>query len=768
MSTKYAKLADHSYASQPVDTNTELIRLRDAFDKAKAMVKQKDKEVKCLRQKLKRRDTTISSILHEMEELKLLSSEQHSLLKLNFDSDTLSLIENELKATQSSVYGRRYTDDVKNFAVTLQFYSAQAYDHVRKFLALPHPSTIRKWASSRNCSPGFLVEVMETLKRDMHEDRREVVVMFDSMHLKKAYSYDTGTQTYIGSVNYGHLHTGCEDTLATEALVFMVVGLKKHFKLPIGYFLIDKISSDSQAQILRNAITLVTEAGHSVVAVVCDGNYTNQATATALGCNLSDPDNLKTNFKNPVTNEDVYFCFDACHLIKNVRNCLGDLKTIAANGETVKWQYVFELNNLQQKDNLVLANQLRGKHIHYEKNKMNVKLATQTLSSSVASAIDFLREDLNLPQFKGSEATTHFIKTFDKLFDLCNSSSHFGKGFKSPITQNNMKMKEKNVEEAFEYIKTLTDGSGKPLIRGRRKTGFVGFLCTLKSTIEIAKSLLVKQNYRYFLTHRLSQDHLETFFSRVRRRHGWNNNPTPLQFKWALRALLLKNRVLPSSRANCAMIEEAENTIVEMETEHIKPIDPSLKPFVEALSSPGEYHQHALYYISGYIARTVAKKKIKCVKCKISLSSSDSDTHVTHNDHHYESLFTRRKNNGGLTFCDDMYKIIKECDSALRKQLVGPKGPVLTVTPKLLGHITRHVISCVSNHVFTDIWEHEQNSQHIATEDSHTHQIIKEACRLFCTMIYHHHEHVIRDRYILNDKGTVRHKLTKNIIFLHQ
>lgn len=57
---------------------------------------------------------------------------------------------------------------------------------------------------------------------------------------------------------------------------------------------------------------------------------------------------------------------------------------------------------------------------------MNVKLAVQTLSSSVADAIDILREDIKLPQFAGSEKTTEFIRIIDQLFDILNSKSTAG------------------------------------------------------------------------------------------------------------------------------------------------------------------------------------------------------------------------------------------------------------------------------------------------------------------------------------------------------
>lgn len=62
----------------------------------------------------------------------------------------------------------------------------------------------------------------------------------------------------------------------------------------------------------------------------------------------------------------------------------------------------------------MLANKLSSKHLEFKKQIMKVKLATQTLSSSVADAIDFCREVLKLNQFNNSEATTKFIRYCDR------------------------------------------------------------------------------------------------------------------------------------------------------------------------------------------------------------------------------------------------------------------------------------------------------------------------------------------------------------------
>ena len=86
----------------------------------------------------------------------------------------------------------------------------------------------------------------------------------------------------------------------------------------------------------------------------------------------------------------------------------------------------------------------------------------------------------------------------------------------------------------------------------------VGFALSSKSILAIARNLLARNynQFKYVLTYRFSQDQLEMFFSKIRSRFGWNNNPNALQFKWALRALLLKNQVSPSTNANCSVIEE--------------------------------------------------------------------------------------------------------------------------------------------------------------------------------------------------------------------
>ena len=56
-----------------------------------------------------------------------------------------------------------------------------------------------------------------------------------------------------------------------------------------------------------------------------------------------------------------------------------------------------------------------------DKHKMNVGPAVQPLSSSVATAIDILWREANLPEFEGSEVTIDFITKVEITFDMLNS-----------------------------------------------------------------------------------------------------------------------------------------------------------------------------------------------------------------------------------------------------------------------------------------------------------------------------------------------------------
>ena len=229
-------------------------------------------------------------------------------------------------------------------------------------------------------------------------------------------------------------------------------------------------------------------------------------------------------------------------MLKLSRNALGDLNKIrSSNGNTISWEFIENLHTLQEEEGLNLANKLHINHIFWRRHKMKVKLAAQTISSSVADALEFLQNDIKHEKFQNCSATVEFIRSVDRLFDILNSQHPFMGGFKSAIRMSNLEIIKTVVVELSDYLLTLKDFNGQLLVYHRRKTFIIGLVSTAKSLIAISEELLSREvnPYKYILTYKFSQDHIELLFSCIRSRGGFNNNPNTLQFRTALKQILM-------------------------------------------------------------------------------------------------------------------------------------------------------------------------------------------------------------------------------------
>ena len=107
---------------------------------------------------------------------------------------------------------------------------------------------------------------------------------------------------------------------------------------------------------------------------------------------------------------------------------------------------------------------------------MKVSLAAQTLSSSIADAINFLDNGLQLQHFKGSESTVEFIRIVDRLFDILNSRSPVAKGFKQPLRLSTQGRWLSILQNTAHDLLSLKSVDGQPLIHHRRKN-FCNWVC---------------------------------------------------------------------------------------------------------------------------------------------------------------------------------------------------------------------------------------------------------------------------------------------------
>ncbi|XP_018376732.1 PREDICTED: uncharacterized protein LOC108769970, partial [Trachymyrmex cornetzi] len=214
------------------------------------------------------------------------------------------------------------------------------------------------------------------------------------------------------------------------------------------------------------------------------------------------------------------------------------------------------LVELQETEGLHAATKIRRRQLNFYNEKMKVSLAAQVLSTSVANALTFCEQDLQLPPFAGSSATTNFCLQINNIFDLLNGRNRFYKNKSAQcITRENYDEICKQVDNFCIYLTGLKDAN-EYILKSNRKMGFFGFIVDIKSILEISKSLFQDHNIKYLMTYKLSQDHVETFFSAIRSRGGFNTNPTANQFIAAYKRLLVHADVDISKSANSTIIDE--------------------------------------------------------------------------------------------------------------------------------------------------------------------------------------------------------------------
>lgn len=121
--------------------------------------------------------------------------------------------------------------------------------------------------------------------------------------------------------------------------------------------------------------------------------------------------------------------------------------------------------------------------------------------------------------------------------------------FNIPLDDANHNFIFNNASNFINYIKCLKDPFGNLLIKSMRKTGFLGFIINLTNLFPLFE-ILKTCNMDYLLTFKLSQDFLETYFSAIRSRGGFNNNPNAKQFESAYKRLLVRHEIKEFENSN--------------------------------------------------------------------------------------------------------------------------------------------------------------------------------------------------------------------------
>lgn len=460
-------------------------------------------------------------------------------------------------------------------------------------------------------------------------------------------------------------------------------------------------------------------------------------------------------------------------MLKLIRNAWADKKLICnAKNEIIDWNYICQLFDLESSQGLRLGTKLTKRHLFFGNEKMNVRLAAQLLSQSVADALSYL-EKTNT-NFKNVSPTSEFISFINNAFDILNSRSKFSlKPYNKPISKNTIDNYKIFIEQFEQYInglqflernKSTNEWIRTKVVVSNRKTGFIGFILALKNSINLFEYLYVKGDIEYLITYKLSQDHIETTFSAIRGRGGYNDNPTCRQFQAAYKRILVHNQLTGSNFGNCSILDGTQILPVSTKLSSRKingNVDLSFDwvpnrtlidhDYFKNIIEINTYIEDVSQYIGGFVARKIIQI-IPCYNCKKILSKDQEEN---------KSLISC-KDRGGLTKPSNGVKIIcAEAERVLRCNLSIVKSQFHKKEQLLL---LNKVKTALYSKFDPSILICSNISDDFSILDQHNHkdQLINLICLKYFDIRVHHE---IRK---LNESTKSRSKLTKLVHFRHE
>lgn len=438
---------------------------------------------------------------------------------------------------------------MRQFCIALYYYSPNGYRYIRHVFHknLPDPRTIRGWLQSVESGPGVTSTALDSLKLKAEEykkfDKQLLVsLMKDEIYIKKKIDYNEVDHQFEGFVSCNDRNQSDELNenqqkrlpVAKTAMVYMAVG--KDFKIPVAYFFLSGLNAYSSAALTQLVIKSINNTGAKVISLTQDGPRENITMAKLLG---ADFPNDKPYFPSPTDpNDKIYVILDPPHMLKLSRGCLKHHQ-LYCNGKPMHWKFIENLHRIQQGRNINLVNKLSKRHIDFHTNPMNVRIACETLSESVADCIDLLRND-GYNEFQNSEETSEYIRHNNNSFDIMNykpSMNGAGQKFKKPLDPSTANEMFNYFKEARKYFQSIeidetytrkingqkeTYTVRKLAIKSRNFTPFFGFVHNFSAIEGLYMDHVATGNLDAFFTFQFSQDHLETWFSSVRSRLGNN------------------------------------------------------------------------------------------------------------------------------------------------------------------------------------------------------------------------------------------------------
>lgn len=136
-----------------------------------------------------------------------------------------------------------------------------------------------------------------------------------------------------------------------------------------------------------------------------------------------------------------------------------------------------------------------------------------------------------LPQSSRVEAIVKFVELMNNFLNILSSRNLLQLAYKKPLSMNDCSEIETFLIIADEYINKLKAHVGSKLIvNSARPIGFLGLKICISSFKTLCNELIVIETLKFLPFYKFSQDYLKLFFSTIRFKGGYNDNPSARGF----------------------------------------------------------------------------------------------------------------------------------------------------------------------------------------------------------------------------------------------
>lgn len=541
-------------------------------------------------------------------------------------------------------------------------------------------SSLQRWAKNLDMRSGILHEVLHIMSISAHNLKpyeKLTVLMFDEVKVSSTLEYDNRHDQVLGPHN--------------QMQVIMARGIASPWKQPVMIDFDKKMTKS----ILFDVIGKLDKIGYTVICCVSDCG----------GGNIGLWKELQINYEKPFfeipNKRNIVYVPDSLHLLKLVRNWLLDTG-FCLNEKQINKEPLEALIKFASSE-VTVCHKLSKEHLTCDgPQRQKVKLATQLLSHTTASALKFYKP---IADKKLNDDTADFIELINNWFDLSNVSYPNSQSknipFKAPYGTF-INEQESLFSEVYETILTIRC-NGKNKLQMFQK-GILMYINGARHLLNILK----EHGLNYLLTTKINQDALENFFSQLRTKGGLNDHPTPLNALYRIRMILLGKNPGISSKSNThddnkeeyllskvfkevdiTNVVDSEQNEITSETDTATECDSINTSYDHQEEDKNEMSLDAVEYLAGWVAKKYRYKYPE-------LGSTSTEVNKTSKDHDYLiPSWLNYLSYGGLIIPSINFKQMILRVENLFKKFTKNKIPK---TPNVVNRITRMIY----NRMITD------------------------------------------------------------------